>query len=113
MIAFTTDIGINQFMQIRDVTDGEIVSQTEANLGVYVPLDWHPSENIIATGGQDGSVRIWDALDSSEIIELPVHEDTVNDIGWSPDGSMLASLGRDGRVFIWRASDLVGQDAIH
>jgi len=108
MIAFTTVIGITQFIQVRDVTDGEIVTQTEVNLGVYVPLAWHPSENLIATGGQDGSVRIWDASDGSELIELPVHEDTVNDVGWSPDGSMLASVGRDGRLFVWRTSDLIG-----
>ena len=106
MIAFTTIIGVDQFLQVRDVTNGEIISQAKANLAVYVPLDWHPSENLIATGGQDGSVRIWDALTGSELIELPVHEDTVQDVSWSPDGSRLASAGRDGQLFIWNVLGL-------
>ena len=107
MIAFTTLIGVNQFIQVRDANNGEIISQMEVVLGVNVPLDWHPSGNFIVTGGQDGIVRIWNALTGLQLIELPVHEDTVNDVSWSPDGNMLASVGRDGRLFIWSLPELL------
>lgn len=107
LIAFTTVMDLNQFIQIRDMIKSKIVSQAGgAFIADYVPLKWHPSENLIVTGGYDGSVRIWDALSGLELIELPVHEDTVNDVSWSPDGSMLASVGRDGRLFIWDVSEL-------
>ncbi len=106
MIAFTTTIQFKRYMKLWDVINNELVWQVETNSAVYPPLEWHPSENLIAMGGQDGSVRIWDALSGTELIELPAHEDTVNDVSWSPDGSMLASAGRDGQLFIWDVSDL-------
>jgi WD40 repeat protein len=90
--------------EVWDYQDGELNATTRTIATEYVSegvVGWSPSQNLIATGWQDGSVIIWNVHNSSERLELPAHEEIVNDIGWSPDGSMLATVGQDGKLFIW------------
>jgi WD40 repeat protein len=90
-------------IQLHDATNGMMIMQFEHN---FVVSDWHPFHKLLVTGTQDGVVNIWDMSDGMQVIELPAHADTVNDVSWSPDGSMLASVGRDGRLYVWDVSEL-------
>jgi WD40 repeat protein len=56
----------------------------------------------LASGGSDGSVRLWDAA-SGETLGGPLveHDDWVSDLAFHPNGTLLASGGRDGRVVVW------------
>lgn len=95
--------------EVWDYQDGELNATTRTITTEYVSegvVDWSPSQNLIATGWQDGSVIIWNAQNSSEWLELPAHEEIVNDIGWSPDGNLLATVGQDGKLFIWDVTAL-------
>jgi WD40 repeat protein len=56
-------------------------------------LAWHPTRHDLATGGQDGLVRLWDAETDDEIALLPVGapQGWVEHLAWSPDGTFLAA----------------------
>ncbi|MBL8222792.1 MAG: PD40 domain-containing protein, partial [Bryobacterales bacterium] len=55
-------------------------------------LAWHPSRSELATGGQDGVVRLWGFDSVVERAVLPVAErgSWVEHLAWSPDGRFLA-----------------------
>jgi len=56
-------------------------------------LAWHPKQNELATGGQDGVVRIWRAEGSGEgeVVVMSEPGTWVEHLAWSPDGATLAA----------------------
>jgi WD40 repeat protein len=60
-----------------------------------------PDGSWLAAAGQDGSVRIWDAVTGRKRATLSGHTGPVRAVAVAPDGSWLAAAGRDGSVRIW------------
>src|SRR4051812_38699451 len=50
-----------------------------------------PDGKIVASGGWDKSVRLWDAATGAELRTLKGHSDYVESVAFSLDGKMLAS----------------------
>lgn len=64
---------------------------------------WQPNGNQIATGGSDGTVRVWDATTGNTTYVYKRHKGSVNAVAWSPDGQQIASGSNDGTVQVWNA----------
>jgi WD40 repeat protein len=66
-----------------------------------------PGGSLVATGGQDRAVRVWDASTSRRIAALPRHRGAVHDVSFTPDGSSLLTSSFDrvaniGVLRLWR-----------
>ncbi|WP_067825620.1 TIR domain-containing protein [Nocardia inohanensis] len=59
----------------------------------------------LAAGYQDGTIRVWDSRDGTEIATLPGDPESVRRLAWDPTGTRLAVGGANGRLAIW---DLTG-----
>ncbi|MGI9061515.1 MAG: protein kinase domain-containing protein [Ktedonobacteraceae bacterium] len=73
---------------------------------------WSPDGKLIASGGIDHTVHIWNAVSGDEILKPPYsgHSAELNAVAWSPDGKFIASGGGDKTVRVWNAA--TGKDLL-
>jgi len=57
-----------------------------------------PDGALVATGGADGTIRLWSLSTGEPITVFSAHEEQVFALHWLPDGSGLVSIGRFGEV---------------
>jgi len=60
-----------------------------------------PDNRLLATGGVDKRILIWDIASGTVIREMTGHTDYVRDLDFSPDGFYVASASWDGHAIIW------------
>jgi WD40 repeat protein/serine/threonine protein kinase len=68
--------------------------------GVVRSVAYHPKGELVASGGADGFIRLWDNT-VRERYALKAHKGGVSSVAYAPDGISLASGGADGTVRIW------------
>jgi len=71
----------------------------------------YSSQGLLATGGLDQTVKLWDLNTFRQVGEHQNFSAQVNDVRFSPDGNILAAVSGDhsgqGELHIWSAADKV------
>ncbi len=70
------------------------------NQGIVRSVAFSPDGSRIATGGDDGSTKLWDR-DGKPITTINSDQDGVYSVAFSPDGSRIATGGYDGSTKLW------------
>ena len=62
-----------------------------------------PNSNpkIIATSGDDGTLRLWN-LQGQELSKVQAHQDSIESINFSRDDRLIATAGKDGVAKLWQ-----------
>jgi hypothetical protein len=60
-----------------------------------------PDASVVATGSNDGVVRLWDPTTGKEVGRFSGHTAAIRCMAFTPDGQALASGDSEGGVFIW------------
>ena len=74
-----------------------------ASLAAPRATAFSPDGQLIATGGGDRKVKLWDATTGTLVQDVSGERHTaeVENLAFSPDGQTLASVSRDGSLKLW------------
>src|SRR5262245_31107571 len=72
-----------------------------AHLGRVSALAFSPNETILASGGADHTIRLWNLNTNQLVLTLKEHEDTIVELLFSHDSKILASVDKRGGVKLW------------
>ncbi|HEV7682045.1 MAG TPA: caspase family protein [Pyrinomonadaceae bacterium] len=61
---------------------------------------YSPDGRLIASGGDDKAIKLWDVKTKREIRTFAVHDGPVTAVAFDPTSTMIASSGADGRVIV-------------
>src|SRR5882672_6180584 len=70
-----------------------------------ISVAFSPDGKILAAGGYDRMVKLWDVTSGKQIGTLQGHGAVVFSIAFSPDGKTLASASADGTVKLWNVGE--------
>lgn len=113
-------------IEIREVTDLAVAARREVDVAAHsngsitlwsrsssepVRLDGHrggvscvavsPNEALVASGGHDHSVAVWDLEKGALVRRFAGHFGAVVDVTWASDGKEVVSASDDGTVRVW------------
>lgn len=91
---------------VFDAATFEEVSSPLRGAEMCTTIAASPDGRTIATGHNDGFIRLWDSVTGRELAQCSVHDDWVYSLCFSPDGTRLASGGVDFSVRVWDANTL-------
>jgi len=84
--------------------DGE-TSVLQQATDVMVALAFSPDGKLLATGGADPVVQVWNLADRKSIATLKNHAEAISGVAFTPDGKFLASGSADKTVRVWDTSN--------
>lgn len=64
-------------------------------------IAFSPDGLLLASGGADRAVRLWDVVTGLKLLTLEGHTGFVSSVAFSPDRALLASAGSDQTVKLW------------
>ena len=64
-------------------------------------MAFSPDGQQLASGGDDGTIRLWNPTTGEQLRQLTGHTNSVWSVAFSPDGQQLASGGVDGAIRLW------------
>ena len=85
-----------------------VPSTPNIDVGDALSVAIRPDGGQVATGGRDGTIRLWDSSSGDLVAELVGgHGKSVEDLRYTLDGTSLMSVGGDRRLVRWSLDDPV------
>ena len=85
---------------------------TTGKLAYVLPLEpqpqgtvaaFSPDSRLLATGGYDQTVQVWDVGTSQMVRQISGHSGPIRSVSWSPDGRQILTASDDKTARIWDA----------
>ncbi len=93
-------------VKLWDLTSNEILylgDHDQHNQFIFT-LDFSPDGTLLASGCEDGTIKLWNVTSRTLIRTLTEHADDVRSVKFSPNGQMLASACDDTSIILWNVS---------
>jgi len=80
---------------------GEELRTLTGHEGAVTSVAYSPDGKYLLTGGEDQTLKLWDAATGKEILTYVGHRGAVTSIAFSPDGNLAVSGSSDGTLRLW------------
>jgi eukaryotic-like serine/threonine-protein kinase len=84
--------------------DGERVVNVPTGNSSTTVVAWHPDGDLLAAGGSDARIQIWNMNTRRKVAVLEGHVQQVTVLKFHWNGEMLASMSWDGTMRLWEPS---------
>jgi RNA polymerase sigma factor (sigma-70 family) len=95
---------------VWDVATGKRLFGLEGHAGGVNAVAFSPGRKMLATAGNDRTVRLWDAATGKEVRRLPAQPGAVECLAFSPNGALLAGAGENGLAWLY---EVKGEKFLH
>jgi WD40 repeat protein len=93
--------------------DIQLVRTLKGHTAEVRSVSFSPDGRLLASGSEDGTIKLWRVSDGSLVRTLTGHAREVDSVSFSPDGRLLASGSGDNTIKLWRVSDGVLVRTLH
>lgn len=90
---------------VWNIRTGERVGSYGRGYDTVLAADISPDHGMVALGGPDRRVTVYETSTGEELYRIGKHTDWVYSVKFSPDGELLASADRAGNLFLWQAAN--------
>lgn len=87
-------------LYVWDTNNEDLVARVEGHFSSINTVAWHPSRALVASGGRDHKVAIWD-VPSQKQLHRYFHPSQITALEWSSEGTKLIVASLDGTISIW------------
>jgi WD40 repeat protein len=94
----------NDSVSIYDADNGELLIGLSTETSNQNVVAWHPDGELLASGGADVRIQIWDVAARRTIASLEGHAQQVSFLGFHRGGNILTSMSWDGTLRLWQPS---------
>jgi len=107
LMACVVDKGLVDQLWLIDLTGLKVVHKIEGFNKKVVCVETSNDGKFVATGGEDGEVRVFGTQSGNEFAKLEGHRKKVMGLAWSPDDKQLAAASQDRirQVRVWSVVD--------
>ncbi len=92
--------GVKNKIKLWKVSNGKLIHTIEGHGDEIKSLAFSPDGKLLASGSQDGTVRVWE-IESGRSIYTLSQASPVLSIAFSPSGFLLAAGSKDGKILLW------------
>ena len=92
----------NDDLMLWDVAEGQLLTRIKQKSWVTA-VAFSPDGQIVASGHDDGIVRLWDVASKKPVGEIAAHPMPVSAIQFNPAGDRIATAGEDRQVRVWNS----------
>jgi WD40 repeat protein len=96
----------NGLIRLWSLSDGAAAAgDLTGHSGTVTCLAYNEDGALLASGGLDQTVRLWEGGSGRPLAVLRGHRQRITGLVWSPEGDALVTAAGDGTVRIWRLTD--------
>ncbi len=101
-VGYTTkqDDSADPFVEVMDVNTGETLP-LGTHEGDILSLAFNPDGSILASGGDDRLIRLWNTENGELIETLEGHSSRIRSLRFTSDGEQLISASGDRQILVW------------